>query len=219
MKNPHKTIDTSFSCQSELLLRFGIGLHPETMDQIVYATVERRPQGGKGSYMLLRKSLVDAIKKGGNSNPSFCSNANANLNLFLSEYRAVIRSQAKYRQDMPDYVQQKLCMYANECFNKVQAKSLCIPLQPNTKDAKSWKCDKSIQCILRLQNGSSFCELDHRIEAANEPIPCYNATQLWSKETVDALQNKYNAPAIGIIKSFESVDLAIALWRCRQYNS
>lgn len=138
--------------------------------------------------------------------------------VLLLEYRAAIRSQAKYRQDMADYVQKKLYMYASDCFNQVEAKSLCIPLEPEDA-AKSWICDKQIQCILRFQKGP-FCELDHRIDISNEPIPCYDATQLWSKEMVDSIKNKYNdAPAIGVVKSFETVDLAIALWRCRQYNN
>lgn len=73
-----KNQDCKLISSPELLLRFAKGLHPETLEHIVYATVERKPQGGKGAYVFLRKSLVDAIKRGGNSH------TDVSLSIFIS---------------------------------------------------------------------------------------------------------------------------------------
>jgi hypothetical protein len=77
------------------------------------------------------------------------------------------------------------------------------------------------QCILLfdVQDSSLICQLDHKIDSHTH-IPCYNMQQFWSKHDIEAIKSQLNHKtpfALGVPKTKETVQLAIDLWRCRQF--
>ncbi|CEG81515.1 hypothetical protein RMATCC62417_15709 [Rhizopus microsporus] len=196
---------------SKLLLRFGLGWHPETKRVWAYPTIQGKTHGA-GYYVSLQRRLLDVLKGG-------------------IVYNSVFRGNAMYRADMTDRVQDGLCQASLKEFLKIPTSSIHI-LQP--VDESSWVSDKpapmGYQCIIILQqNHTDFCAHDHSVYIQSEDktqkeIPCYYIKDLWSDKQISQISQRLNitpeqqrVSALGVPKSFETVDLAVELWRCREF--
>jgi hypothetical protein len=105
-----------------------------------------------------------------------------------------------------------------------------IVLSPSSACLSQWTLIRGpssplgYQCILLFdsRDPSMIYQPDHIIDSQTN-ITCYNMQQFWSKDDIDNIKSQLNhiplstTFAIGVPKTKETVQLAIDLWRCRQF--
>ncbi|KAG1436692.1 hypothetical protein G6F56_013449 [Rhizopus delemar] len=126
---------------------------------------------------------------------------------------------------MTEHVQDLLIQESFRQFNSFSLKSF-HRLKP-LKDTE-WTTENPLvndyQCIILLdqQHTGDMCQLNHSIRSqtgVQSSIPCYNVKHVWSEEQINQILSKLGTDkiALGVSKSLKTVDLAIALWRCRKF--
>ncbi|KAI9245199.1 hypothetical protein EDC94DRAFT_417597 [Helicostylum pulchrum] len=179
---------------SKLLLRFGQGWHQPTKALWAFPTLKK--SSGKGVYVTLSKKILDLFGKGG--------------------YKSAFRGSAVYRIDMLDHVQSLICEESFMQFSKRPIKIFHV-LTPST--SSQWTSSESsamgYQCILSFEPTGEICELDHTIDAQHHHIPYYNVNHIWTKEQIESIKLP-GSTVIGVPKTLETVELSVALWRCRE---
>ncbi|KAI8970240.1 hypothetical protein BDF20DRAFT_825781 [Mycotypha africana] len=193
----------------ELLLRFGIGWHPKT--KLYWAFPTFKKVKGLGYYVHLQKEVLESLQKGA--------------------YNATFRGVATYRTDMLQHVEQLL--FKQPLSEMQQCPSNIYHTVRPTSSKSKWEVDDSqkqlapmgYQCILSFNQTDirPFCELDHQI-GDQKNIPCYNMYKLCSTDAAAKLLSDVrilsNEPvAFALPKQPGTLNLAISLWRCRQFIS
>lgn len=177
-----------------MLLRFGQGWHAPTKALWAFPTLKKT--SGKGVYVILSKKILELFGKGG--------------------YKSAFRGSAVYRIDMLDHVQSLICKESFIQFSKRPVKEFHV-LEPSSSSSQ-WTSNVSsemgYQCILSFEPTGKLYELDHTIDG--HLIPYYNVNHIWTKEQIESV--KLEKPiVIGIPKTLETVELSVALWRCREF--
>jgi hypothetical protein len=187
----------------ELLIRFGQGWHQPT--KLFWAFPTLKKSSGKGVYVNLSKKVLEIFGKGG--------------------YRAAFRGSATYRSDMLNHVESLLFKESFAQFSKRPLNTFHILTASSPSE---WKTNSSspmgYQCIISFNIADRVCEFDHQIQSTDTThhhIPCYHIQQIWAKKDIESIQLPQNDTiiALGVPRKLETVDLAIALWRCRKFLS
>lgn len=159
---------------------------------------------GKGVYVSLSKKVLDIFGKGG--------------------YKAAFRGSAVYRVDMMDHVERLICNESFIQFSKCPIGTFHI-LTPSSSPSQ-WNSNKpsamGYQCILSFEHTDSVCVLDHQIQsidAQHHHIPYYSLQHIWTKKQIESIKLPQQPIVLGVPKTLETVDLGVALWRCREFLS
>lgn len=184
------------------MIRFEKGWHQPT--KLFWAFPTFKKSGGKGVYVNLSKKVLEILGKGG--------------------YRAAFRSSVTYRSDMLNHVESMLYKEAFAQFTKRPPNTFHVL---TATSATQWKSNSpspmGYQCILSFGKSDKLCELDHHIESSDTTyhhIPCYHINHIWDEQDIKSIRLPQDGiVALGVPKKLETVDLAIALWRCRKFTS
>lgn len=118
---------------------------------------------------------------------------------------------------MLDHVQSLICEESFMQFSKRPIKTFHV-LTPAT--SSQWTSSEpsamGYQCILSFEPTGGICELDQTIDAQHHHIPYYNVNHIWTKEQIESIKLP-GSTVIGIPKTLETVELSVALWRCREF--
>ncbi|KAF7732014.1 hypothetical protein EC973_007119 [Apophysomyces ossiformis] len=195
---------------SKLLIRFGMGWHQKSNKVWVHPTTGKSLS--QGHYVKLQRRVLEQFhSKGG--------------------YRSTFRGAAIYRDDMTEEVQKLVYQHALSLFLQLRYRD--YPLL--RAERPQWVCDKDVQgfqCILLLRGlptEGSTTSLHNTITIGptskqHKMIPCYDVRELWNENEIAEICNQLNLPSqetivLGIPKDVTTVDLAVALWRCREFQS
>ncbi|KAI7869089.1 uncharacterized protein EV154DRAFT_130030 [Mucor mucedo] len=188
---------------NELMIRFEKGWHQPT--KLFWAFPTFKKSGGKGVYVNLSRKVLEIFGKG--------------------SYRAAFRGSATYRNDMQNHVESLLHKESFAQFAKRPSNTFHIL---TAKSASQWKANSTspmgYQCILSFSTSETLCELDHQIESldgTHPHVPCYHIQRIWDKRDIESihLPEDDTVVALGVPRKLDTVDLAIALWRCRKFAS
>ena len=154
----------------------------------IWAYPTFKKREGKGVYVDLSKKVLEIFSKG--------------------SFRAAFRGTALYRSDMIEHVERTLFKESWQLFSRVPITT--YPVLQKTQ----WMSDecKEYQCILRFDQDKSapLCHINQ------DNIPCYNMQSIWSQTDIATIQ-KLQPFVLGVPKSLDTIELSIALWRCRQF--
>ncbi|KAG0174567.1 hypothetical protein DFQ28_005722 [Apophysomyces sp. BC1034] len=195
---------------SKLLIRFGIGWHPKSKQAWVHPTIGKSQS--QGNYVKLQRRTLEVFhSKGG--------------------YRGVFRGAATFREDMTEEVQKVVFRHAFDLFRQTPYGGYPI-LRLKGSHWISEMDVRGFQCILLLGGPLTetlACSLDNKVEVVPtqkeyDKIPCYDARKIWSEKEADEICEQLGlvsqeTVALGVPKDKATVDLAVALWRCREFQS
>lgn len=135
---------------------------------------------------------------------------------------------------MIEHVENRLAQESLKEFKKQPIDTYHILSNTSSSQSSTWKANDSsasmgYQCILLFDPNtkSNLCKSEHQIQnlgTTHNNIPCYKVHQIWSKEEIESILSELppsenNMVALGVPKTLETVDLAIALWRQKKFLS
>lgn len=185
------------------MIRFAKGWHQPT--KLFWAFPTLKKSAGKGVYVNLSKKVLDIFGKGG--------------------FKAAFRGSATYRSDMLNHIESLLF---KESFTQFSKRPLNTYHILTSTSVSEWKTNASstlgYHCIISFSVSDKMCELDHCIESSGTTqhhVPCYHIQQIWEKQEIESIPLPKDGTiiALGVPKRLETVDLAVALWRCRKFIS
>ncbi|KAI8141417.1 hypothetical protein BJV82DRAFT_175397 [Fennellomyces sp. T-0311] len=173
---------------SEMLLRFGLVRDPKSNKLLPVPQVKRHEKmNGIGRYVRLRRAVFD--------------------HLGPRESRAIFMGKAEFQKDIVDAISRQLVDNAYKLYQP----STYVPLISIERSLWQAEQPREFQCILISNDSDPFCELDHRIitDTTTHKVPCYNVGRLWDDTSMPL--------AYGVPKQISTVELAVALWKCRAF--
>lgn len=125
---------------------------------------------------------------------------------------------------MVDHVESLICKESFIQFKKRPMNTFHVLKKSSSSSSSSqWISDipstMGYQCILSFEQTKTMCDLDHTINNQYTNIPCYHVNDIWTKEQIESIQLSDKSIVLGVPKTLETVDLAVALWRCREFKS
>ncbi|KAI8388742.1 uncharacterized protein BYT42DRAFT_561068 [Radiomyces spectabilis] len=225
---------------AKLLARFQLGLHPKTLMPWVYTSMyDKHRSKGKGVYVKLHTKALEMFRTRQGFLAAFQKSVYYRVDMTDHVSRLTLTHALKLLRQVPSH--QLRLLHPVPGSASAPTRWQCM----ESTEQQFHVAVNGFQCLLLLTSTpeSPFIDLGHEIqcktlgtESAPVPesmsdtqifrhIPCYDMRRLWSAEEIDEICHdiKREYPqlctdstfAIGIPKSIDTVDVAVALWQCR----
>ncbi|KAG2223401.1 hypothetical protein INT45_002896 [Circinella minor] len=183
---------------SKMLLRFGLMRNPKKDEILPVSEVTNTKPNGPNDhkhYVRLRRPILDDLSQKGS--------------------KAIFLGKTEFQKDTMNIVRRESVNNVQKKYNTLllsssQYKQLIRLENDLWKPLSSNDIDEHYHCILISSSDENvpFYQ-SHRIENRQGVIPCYNISRLWK----DSIEKDI---AYGLVQLPINVELAVALYRCRE---